>query len=93
MYPYHFTYLKKNEVGEETIDDSFEKTYFPPNDRGVDLSTIHETHPINVCGDPPSQPILLNMNLELGKEEYTVMKNENQLPPPIEDIYGQQIIV
>lgn len=88
MYPYHFTYLKKNEVGEEKINDTFEATYFPSNDRGIDLSQCVPTHEIDICKHPPESPTLLSMDLQLGEEEYIVMKNVNQLPPAIEDIYG-----
>lgn len=37
MYPYHFTYLKKNEQGPSTVEPSFETDYFPISDRGIEF--------------------------------------------------------
>ena len=89
MYPYHFTYLKKNKPGEEKIRDDFESIYFPPNDRGIDLSQCKETHPIDICENPPPPLSLLPIDLQLVREEYDVMEQVNQLPQAIEDIYGK----
>lgn len=36
MYPYHFTYLKKNEPGPTKVEPSFETDYFPISDRGIE---------------------------------------------------------
>lgn len=88
MYPYHYTYLKKNEIADKEMDQDFEQTYFPVNDRGIDLSQCKQTHPIDICVDAPKPPALLSIDLQLNEEEYIVMKNVNQLPQPIEDIYG-----
>ena len=88
MYPYRFTYLEKTEMGDDKVDESFESTYFPPNDVGYNLENCQGTHPIDLSRDaPPSFP-LLALDLQYGKEEYTVMKNVNQLPSAIEDIYS-----
>ena len=89
MYPYNFTYLKKNKLGEERIRDDFENIYFPPNDRGIDLSQCKETHTIDTCANPPSSFSLLPIDLQLVREEYDVMEKVNQLPQAIEDIYGK----
>ena len=70
------------------MDQDFEQTYFPVNDRGIDLSQCKQTHPIDICVDAPKPPALLSIDLQLNEEEYIVMKNVNQLPQPIEDIYG-----
>lgn len=37
MYPYHFTYLKKNEQGPSTVEPTFETDYFPICDRGIEF--------------------------------------------------------
>lgn len=89
MYPYHFTYLEKNKPGEEEVRKDFEEIYFPPNDRGIDLSQCCELHPIDICKNPPTPPSLLPVDLQLLKEEYDVMEKVNQLPLAIEDIYPQ----
>lgn len=46
MYPYHFTYLKKNEQGPSTVEPSFETDYFPISDRGIEFMQCEVLGPV-----------------------------------------------
>ena len=46
MYPYNFTYLKKNEIGPSSVDDGFEALYFPTI--GQDGLICEHSHPIDI---------------------------------------------
>ena len=46
MYPYHFTYLKKNEQGPSTVEPSFETDYFPISDRGIEFMQCQVLGPV-----------------------------------------------
>ena len=88
MYPYHFTYLKKNSQGPEEVKPSFREEYFPPNDQGIDKMECKERHPVDILADPPPVPIPYHMELIPEEAEQQLLQNDNILPPPLDDIYN-----
>lgn len=88
MYPYHFTYLKKNEQGPEEVKPAFREEYFPPSDRGIDKMECAERHPVDILADPPEVPLPYHLELVPGEEELLLLWSDNMLPPPLDDIYN-----
>ena len=86
MYPYNFTYLKKNEQGVVRDKEEFITTYFPHINESGELEA-HPTHEIDI-NTPINKDIpRFVVDLIPGDEEEGLTYNEYQLPPMLDDLF------
>ena len=91
MYPYNFTYLKKNEIGPSSVDDGFEALYFPTT--GQDGLICEHSHPIDINEGFKTPPTPFPVELVPGQEEDKLLHSDHVLPPMMSDLYGTHFYV
>ena len=91
MYPYNFTYLKKNEIGPSNVDDGFESLYFPTI--GKDDLICNHSHPIDINEGVKPSPTPFPVELVPGQEEDSLLHCDHALPPMMSDLYGTNSLV